>query len=822
MNFIPSLKISVWLLLFVLLAFPGFAQEFPSKRKDSLSVSKHQQLQAQKDSIVRAGVQKINIAKDTIPQIAEQKLLSTKDTLKNIAGEKWKEASTTVTNLKDTLKHLPDTLIKGSLQWLEERKKISKEIFRSTANDIITTPAGIKMKKREFMNDLSNQTYTHLFDTKPLVKFGGGYVSYQFDYRSNIDTPYVEKDLAQHNTTGHLNFMIGNILPMRVTFWSRQSNSSLFKDITSVNVSFDAATFRSQLQTAMKERLLRIAPHLNDSITEKLYGLKNFQLSEIDDLLRTRFSPQALVEANQVLKVPGITWKAGVADSTNQRMEDSAKKSAAQFLEMYEKTVETYNKVKSQSDSLKLLYLKNKARVDEFRQLVKGNWDGLINTPNWRDKLSEYGFEEAGIPQKYKWLLGVRNFSLGRSVANTSELTAKNVSVNGINFEYNSWYYIGVTAGVVDFRFRDFSVNGFNRKPQFLYMLRLGLGQLEKNYIIAGMYQGKKQLFVNSGQSSIPVTGFSLEAKWQAAKNTYLIGEIAKSISPDYRANPPGKNTSLNLSDNSNQAVSLKVQSYLPVTQTRIEGLYKKTGANFQSFSSFQANAAVESWTIKAEQPFFNRMLRISGSLRKNEFTNPYVEQDYKSNTVFKSLTATFRKNHWPMLTVGYQPMTQLTVFDEKMTENRFQTLTGTVLHTYKLGKLPTSSTIMINKFFNNQNDSGYIYYNSTNIYWTQQFMFNRFTASMGASYSKNGTYQLTVLEEGFQIPIAKMLTLGFGAKVNALNSEEVKAGGYLNTSIRVFKQDNLSMSYERGYLPGFNIGLVRNEMASLQFIKSF
>lgn len=807
MTFIPSLRVTVWALLICLLPLSVLARQLPAPKKDSAAVSVKQNLQTKKD---------------TIPQMAKERLNAVKDTIPVIAKQKFNEAKESVNNLKGPLKNLPDSMIRGSIQWLEEKKKLAKEAFRSTANDIITTPAGIKMKKREFMNDLSKHTYSNLFDTKPLVKFGGGYVSYQFDYRSNIDTPFIEKDLAQHNTTGHLNFMLGNILPMRVTFWSRQSNSSLFKDITNVNVSFDAGAFRNQLHAAMRDRLLKMAPHLKDSLTEKLYALKNSQLDELDDLLRNRFTTQALIEAYQVLKVPGITWDYKLPDSTNQKVEDSVKRSAAQFLELYKKTQETYKVVKGQTDSLKAAYNKNKARIEGFRQIINGKWDQLINSPNWREKLAEYGLEDASIPSKYKWLMGVRNFSLGRSTVNTSELTAKNISVNGINFEYNSWYYLGVTAGMVDYRFRDFTVNGFNRKPQFLYMLRAGLGQLEKNYFILGMYHGKKQLFVNSNQASIPVTGFSLEAKWQVAQHTFLVGEVAKSISPDYRSNPPGNNTSMKLSDKSNQAVSLKLQSYLPVTKTRIEGLYKKTGANFQSFSSFQANAALESWTIKVEQPFFNRMLRISGSLRKNEFTNPYMEQDYKSNTVFKSLTATFRKSRWPILTVGYQPMTQLTVFDERMVENRFQTLTGTMLHTYKLGKLPTSSTIMFNKFFNTQSDSGYIYFNSTNVYWTQQFMFSRFNANVGASFSKNGTYQLTVLEEGFQIPVNKLFSLGFGTKVNALNSEEVKAGGFLNTNIRIFKQDNIFLSYERGYLPGFNQGLVRNEMASVQFVKTF
>src|SRR5204862_302099 len=107
-----------------------------------------------------------------------------------------------------------------------------------------------------------------------------------------------------------------------------------------------------------------------------------------------------------------------------------------------------------------------------------------------------------------------------------------------------------------------------------------------------------------------------------------------------YRNNPPQGSTKFNLSDRTNLAYAFKVSTWWPHTNSRLEGFYKYTGANFQSFSSFQTNAAMESWYVKAEQNFFTRKLRIVGSLRKNEFSNPFIVQQYTSNTVFKSLTA--------------------------------------------------------------------------------------------------------------------------------------------------------------------------------------
>ena len=59
--------------------------------------------------------------------------------------------------------------------------------------------------------------------------------------------------------------------------------------------------------------------------------------------------------------------------------------------------------------------------------------------------------------------MNVRKFGIGRNQVNYSELTSKNISLTGLNFEYNSWYYAALSAGNVDYRFRDFVVNRFNR-----------------------------------------------------------------------------------------------------------------------------------------------------------------------------------------------------------------------------------------------------------------------------------------------------------------------------------------------------------------------
>lgn len=669
-----------------------------------------------------------------------------------------------------------------------------------------------------------NHPFKKLLYTKPLLKITGGYVSYQFNYRSAIDTPYVEKDIAQHHITGNLFLTVAGHLPVRVTWWSRQSNSRVFRDITDVQASFDGAAFQHQLQSSLRQRLLAMAPSLKDSLTEKLYHLKKLQLSGLKEQLQGSFSPQSLVEANETLRVPRITWQPGVADSVNSRRADSLKKAAALLLDLYAKTKGEYDRLEKQVDSLKTEYEQNLRKIQQFKQLVTGKWEELIASREWKEKLQEYGMSNVEVPAKYRWLLGLRQFSVGRSVTNYSELTVKNTSVNGLNFEYNSWYYLAVAAGVVDYRYRDFVVNGANKKPQYLYLVRAGIGRLEKNYFILSAFRGEKQLFPSNGArlSSITVTGFSAEAKMQVNRTTYVIAEVAKSLAPDFRNNPSQGNTKFSLSDRSNQAYALKLYAYLPSTGTRLEGYYKHTGANFQSFSSFQTNAALESWSFKANQDFFKRRLRLSAAVRKNEFTNPFLPQDYKSNTVFKSLTATFKMRKWPVITVGYQPMSQLTALDSQVVENRFQVLNASAYHIYKINNLRTASTVVLNKFYNTNSDTGFVYYNATNVFWAQQFFFKAFTAQVAVSWTQNSGYRLAVMDEGIQLNLAKLGSVGFGVKINSLNDEVIKTGGYVNASLRVYKQDVITLSYEQGYLPGFNKGLIRNEMGTVQFVKSF
>src|SRR5690606_16586118 len=109
-----------------------------------------------------------------------------------------------------------------------------------------------------------------------------------------------------------------------------------------------------------------------------------------------------------------------------------------------------------------------------------------------------------------------------------SELSAKNISVTGINAEYNDRFYYAVAAGTVDYRYRDFIVN-LNRGPvQWLALVRAGIGKKEGNGLILTAYTGSKQAsgFSSNGLPlSNRVSGITIEGRYYLSKHHYIIAE---------------------------------------------------------------------------------------------------------------------------------------------------------------------------------------------------------------------------------------------------------------------------------------------------------
>jgi hypothetical protein len=662
--------------------------------------------------------------------------------------------------------------------------------------------------------------------SSPFFKLDGGYAAYNYNYHSTTDTPYAETNISQNMVNASINFTIEKFLPFTANAYISRSNSQYFRNITDVQVIFNAAAFKNQFTNSLKQMYAALADSLKNDQLEKKYLEKAKELLNLKSWLHNPFQLQKLIQANETVNIPQKSYNPSLSDSANLNRTDSLQSEARAF-------IKTYNQEKARFDEFEHLQDSLGLRINSIKSLISRYKNVLTNGANpsqvegIEDSLRRLGVKNVGMPEDMNWLLGVRNFSIGKAPVNYTELTARNISVTGINFEYNNLkYYYAICGGLIDYRFNSPVVNSPNKVSQYMYMFRAGLGRVESNHFILSFYQGKKQIFTAADSAgslgSIPISGISAETRVNINSYSFLLGEVAESFSPDYHFSPTKTSSGLNFSDKTNKALSLKAYAYLPFTGTRLEAMYKYTGSNFQSFSSFQTNAALKSWYVKADQFFWERKLRLSVSVKTSDFSNPYIVQNYNSNTVFTSISASFRSRHFPFISVGYMPMSQLTAVGSEIVENKFQILTANINHYYKIGSIRASSTGVLSKFYNNGSDTSFVFYNATNILFQQSFFFKEFTGSLNFSRSASARYELNVVGEEIDLPFSKRGSIGIGCKLNSFNKTEMKIGQVFNFNYQIGRMDFVSVSAERGYLPGTSGILVHNDFGNVQFVKRF
>ncbi len=465
-------------------------------------------------------------------------------------------------------------------------------------------------------------------------------------------------------------------------------------------------------------------------------------------------------------------------------------------------------------DSLTGVYQRMEQQLHSYQSFVQSSFKKGIPFAEVQKGLKSYGLPTNFLSVKDKFLNNIRKLSVGRTMANYSELTTKNASVNGFNFEYQgARYYAAFLAGLIDFRYRDFIVNqSVHKAKQYILLARVGRGTVEGNHVFLTAYKGQKNILPSSnvGNTVLPITGLAMEVKYKLSKTIEVLGEVAQSSSSDFKTAPVSK-SSYDFTNEKNKAASIRISGNFPKAQTKFMASYRYTGANFQSFSTFQNNAAQKAWQLRIDQNLLKRKLKLSAMLRVNDFTNPYIEQRYANNTIFKSLQLTYRAKKMPMISVGYIPMTQLTKLNDRVVENNFSSLNAVVSHNYKLGTARGITTIMYNQFFNSAQDSILAYYNASTFYLSHRVDFENMVMNWGASFSNNIDYTIGVLDGGIEWRIHKITAIGLGLKVNNINKTKVETSGYAQVKWTIKKIGMLQCNFDNGFIPDGNRQFVRN-----------
>lgn len=645
----------------------------------------------------------------------------------------------------------------------------------------------------------------------PLIYFQQGYIQYNMNYRSRIDTPFAETGIIQHLGMATGNFVIAGKLPVTVSYIERQSNSSLFRDFRDIRADINGPELQRYQAEQLRQRLVQQVTSLKDSTTLPAIRFQEMDKFNLDGLLRNPRIMELLIESKE--RIIHINEEPGSC-----RWKDSVLRYSKQFVGLYEEREQQLNAVNGKLDSLKTTYNNIQRKI----QLITGLINRRFNTKEGVEEIYKVmkreGITVNGFGKFGGFLYSLRHLSLGRTIPDFSPLTVKNINVKGINAEFgNDWWYAAVTAGVVDFRIRDFVSGKQNQSPQSVYAVKAGIGSKEKTHLFFTGYKGRKQIYYMNSPSS-EIAGAAAELQYAYNNNHIIKAEAAQSTVP--LTDTSGKETTFKLKDKTGRAYHIEGRSYFPHTKSTIEGFYQNTGINFQSFNSYRVNAAAESWSLRYEQYLFNRLLRINAGMRKNDFTNPLISQNYSSNTVFKTLQATFKKRNWPSVSAGYIPSSQYVVIDSQVYESRYQTFTVNVNHYYKVGTARALTNTFYSRFYNSGSDSSFVYYNANYVSLYQQFQFLLNTSVLGITVTKNSQFTLNVYQVGAGTTLLRSFTVEGGAKINHLNKIITKAGLYAKMRTSLSWLGELSGWYEDGYLPGTGKSLVRNEQFNIGFTR--
>ncbi|KYP14055.1 hypothetical protein [Flavihumibacter sp. CACIAM 22H1] len=686
-----------------------------------------------------------------------------------------------------------------------------------------------------------------------------GNVLYDMNYRSRIDTPYADREIYQHTIQTRLDITYKDRVPLKLYTTKRFSNSPLFRSYTDFNLQFNANDFVQLLkQWAIQaiEEVVRSNFSQIDSLKKILETKKErmnrhqlamekgsldneIQLEKERLYYKNKKAADMHVDITPVIELPAVELPQNKRKFTTQpnlavsHFADSTRLQG--MLSAISKRRNDLDSMKQEYHTLEMNYDKlvrsQQTAIKSLQQQVQGT----ASTDELAQLIRQHKLSDSLMSKRVKMLAALRNLSLGRSLADYSELTVKNISITGLQIEYNPGYYYAIAAGKVDYRFRDYLVPNRLRSTQYLGLVRFGKGTRTGNHIFLSYYTGRRQLFnsmVSVGQdSAVPsymLAGLSLEGLWRINKNMALIGEVAKSTVPFYGRDSMAKsswmNTLTDFSTRQNEAYSLRLNGFIPATQTKLMGSVRYFGSHFQSFSSFTTGSSQLRWMVKLDQPFFKRKLIIHSSIQQNEFNNPFVAANYKSSAVIGSIQANLRVKKWPFISVGYYPSYQLVkTDDDKFAESRYHTLSGSVGYHYNWKEIQLSSFLVYSQFYNNSLDSGFIYFNTRNILLTQTIQVNRLHYTLNAAANIGTDINVYSMEHLGQWTFSERFSIGAGIKaIKQVGVSSLFIGYSGNMGFRINKIGELQLSFDKGYLPGMARDLVKNNIGRITYYKQF
>ncbi len=649
-----------------------------------------------------------------------------------------------------------------------------------------------------------------------------GNLFYDFLYRSYADTPFYQRDFRQHTIQASMTITVKQKYAFRFNTAVRLSNSPYFKNFFDAGLQFDRNTLLARMKESAENKAIATI-------------LQRPDLQMIEDSLK------AMLE-----KYNGIKYSLSMPDLTQLLIEERERDYYKQFNPKWNKNIE----IDSSANSIMVQVKKREQELDS----LQNNMSQLLHKVDSLKKILYY--ETAVIKQKIrksrnvkelkkvmadndvpdenpngweKTMSNIRSIGIGRSIVNYSELTVNNVSLTGINIEYTPGFYTAFAAGKIDYGFRDFMGRNKATNKQNLIMGRIGVGDKERSAVILSVYTGRKynygSVLNDTVNSYINVTGYSIEGILKKNENVNASVEVAKSTRPITGALRDNKemNSLFRFSDRSNQAISIKGQTIINETDTRLSGFFRKSGENFQSFSLFTYNTDQTAWMVKADQSFLKNRVGLIAMLRRNDFTNPFTEKTFKTSTVFTSAQLNIRIPKWPSLSVGYYPGSQLYIIDrQRVRENVYYIMNGSLIHTYSLLGIKMVSSAVYNYYSSKGTDSGFVNYSGNNYMLSHSLLFRKIQINGNYSHTNQRELKFFTLEANADYFPVSFFRIGAGGKYNRTEFGQNYWGGKAQLMVEIRKLGGIQLQYEKSFLPTIYQTLAPVDIGRVSWFKYF
>ena len=702
-----------------------------------------------------------------------------------------------------------------------------------------------------------------------------GNILYDLNYWSDIDTPYAQRNVYQHMLQSYLDIDYKHSYPFRVYFTTRWSNSPLFRNTTDVNVAYNAGDFRNRVRRQVADLIERRGQDsLNKmekelTLQEREYNALKTWLNGPDlwqklmaERERLWFKSQDSLRRAQAghsgqdttggqgaagggpLPVNGAgslpnldqlgKYKfggSGLPGSSDTGKTKTGSDTA--YTRQYDSLQKRLDSMGTKLAALRQAYQEAKALQGGSNADAQKQIDGVNGGNELKAKLDSMHIADSSLPKGYRTMYSVRSFGIGRAMVDYSELSVKNLSINGVEVEYNPSAYMAVAAGTVDYRYQDYTLEN-KAQGQYVAVVRYGWGKKDGNNVILTYYTGRRQLYTADttiAGAPIPsynLMGFTIAGRYRLGRTSALIAEVAKSSTPYYSLDSSEPHhelgSVLKFGNRSNEAYSLKYTSLFPRTQTSVNATWSRYGADFQSFSLYTSGSQQSAWSVRVDQPLFQHHLQVTAAVKTNDYVNPLISTSFKTTAVFETFQATWRKTGWPTLSVGYFPSSQIVKLNnDQYQENLFYTLTASATESYKFHSFSMLSLLLYTRFYNKDTDTGFVYYNTRNLLFSQSAFIGRLTLQLQASATLSTEYNLYVLDDRADYRLTRWLSLGAGLKYNIQTVYNIRQWGYSGTATaRVPKVGDFRLSVDKGFIPGNDKQLVPNTLGRLTYIKVF